>query len=115
MVRLFYWNRCKMPQQTIEQKIANETLLIAYFSYPACNVCKVIRPKIEDLLQNFPTVKFLYVNTEEERSVAGQNSVFAVPTIILFNEGKELKRWSRNFSIAEVENELDRICQYFKE
>lgn len=104
-----------MPVENLEQKIANTPLLISYFSYPACNVCKVIRPKIEELLKNYPKVHFEYINTEEERMVAGQNSVFAVPTIILFNQGKELKRWSRNFSISDVESELDRIYQFYQE
>jgi thioredoxin 1 len=104
-----------MSEKNIEQKITDETLLIAYFSYPACNVCKVIRPKIEALLVNYPNVNFAYINTEEERAAAGQNSVFAVPTIILFNRGKELKRWSRNFSISDVELELERIYQFYQE
>ena len=104
-----------MSQQTIEQQISDETLLVAYFSFPACNVCKVIRPKIEELLKDYAEVKFIYINTEEERAVAGQNSVFAVPTIILFDKGKELKRWSRNFSVSDVEYELDKICRFFKE
>ena len=115
MVRLFCWNPAQMSQKFIEQQIAGEKLLIVYFSFPACNVCKVIRPKVEALLENYPQVKFTYINTEKEREIAGQNSVFAVPTIILFNKGKELHRWSRNFSLSEIETELDRICQYFIE
>jgi len=41
--------------------------------------------------------------------VSGQYLVFAVPTIILFSMGAEQQRWSRIFSVGDVEIALNRL------
>lgn len=85
----------------------------AYFSTPDCNVCKVLKPKlIEFLSENFPLIKFGYVNTELSKETAAQNSVFTVPTILFFIEGKEYIRKARFVNFDELEEELSRVYTY---
>ena len=84
-------------------------VVIAYFSTPDCNVCKVLRPKVKELVQGYQMVKFIYIDTTEQPALAGQYIVFTVPTIILFVEEKESKRFSRSFSLSEIKGFLDRI------
>ncbi|MFP4024195.1 MAG: thioredoxin family protein [Thiohalospira sp.] len=80
-----------------------------YFSHEKCNVCKVLKPKIHNLLsQNFPKIKMFYCNTELYPEIAAQNSVFTVPTIIIYFEGKEFFRKSRNIGIQELASDLER-------
>jgi len=88
---------------------ANESSLV-YFSTKACNVCKVLRPKIEKLLkEEFPKMIFYYVDCEDEMEIAAQYSVFAVPSILVFFDGKESIRKSRNVGIAQLSQEIERI------
>jgi thioredoxin len=90
-------------------QVAEHPMVLVYFSTPTCNVCKAIRPKVEVLLkEQFPEVSFRYVNAEAEPEIAGQLSVFAVPTILLFVEGKETFRKSRNFSMDTLANDISR-------
>ncbi len=84
-------------------------IVIAYFSYPACNVCKVLRPKIETLSAQYDEVRFIYVDTHESPQLAGQYTIFTVPTLLIFVEGRESLRLSRNFSVGDVQAFLDRI------
>ena len=75
-----------------------------YFSHEQCNVCKVLKPKIDELLTTkFPEIKMYYCNTNELSELAAQNSVFAVPTILIYFTGKETIRKSRNIGIQEIE------------
>ena len=82
---------------------------LLYFSTPQCNVCKVLKPKLAEFISyNFPQIKMGYVNSEELPDVAAQNRIFTVPTILVFLDGKEFIRKSRNVNLAEFYAELER-------
>jgi thioredoxin-like negative regulator of GroEL len=83
---------------------------VAYFSTPECNVCKVLKPKLIDFLkEEFPEMKFAYVDVSKARELAGQNAIFAVPTILFFLEGREFIRKSRNVNFTDLRNQLERV------
>lgn len=100
-----------MDENEILEKINRTPLLISYFSYPECNVCRVLRPKVEQMVSELSGTTFLYVDTHTYRQISGQFIVFAVPTIIIFHYGKELKRVSRHISVSELRNYLERMIQ----
>lgn len=83
--------------------------VLAYFSTQACNVCKVLKPKVAEMtVQEFPELKLVYVQLDHAPDLAAQNRVFAVPTLVIYFEGKEFFRKSRNFGIDELRKELQR-------
>ena len=82
---------------------------VTYFSTPQCNVCKVLKPKLKEMLaEHFPEMKFAYVNTVEAQEIAAQNQVFTVPTILFHLDGKEFIRKSRNVNLNVLAEELER-------
>ena len=92
----------------------DEPALLAYFSTEACNVCKVLKPKVGELLESeFPKIKAVYVQSDKLPEVAAQNQVFAVPTILVFFDGREYIRKSRNIGIGELHHEIDRPYSMF--
>jgi thioredoxin-like negative regulator of GroEL len=83
-----------------------------YLSTPECNVCKVLKPKVIEIIETeFPEINFCYVDLNESKEVSGQLSVFSVPTILVYFEGKETIRASRNMHIEELREQIDR---YYK-
>lgn len=91
---------------TLKEK---EPALLAYFSTEACNVCKVLKPKVGELMEKgFPKIKMVYIQTDKIPEAAAQNQVFAVPTILVFFEGRENIRKSRNIGIGELQQEIYR-------
>ncbi len=92
-----------------QKELKSAPIVIAYFSYPACNVCKVLRPKVEALSARYDEARFIYVDTHESPQLAGQYTIFTVPTLLIFVEGRESMRLSRNFSVGDVQVFLDRI------
>ncbi len=93
----------------LNQALVSHPGVLLYFSTPQCNVCKVLRPKLMELFeQNYPEIGRYYIDSTETPEISGQYSVFAVPTIILFLDGKEFARKSRNFSPAELIEEIRR-------
>lgn len=86
-----------------------ETALLAYFSTDVCNVCKVLKPKVEELILNeFSKIKAAYIKSDVLPEVAAQHQVFAAPTILIFFEGREYIRKSRNIGISELQQEIER-------
>lgn len=86
-----------------------ETAVLAYFSTDACNVCKVLKPKVEKLIKSeFPKIKLIYIKSDVLPELAAQNQVFAAPTILIFFEGREYIRKSRNIGIGELQREIKR-------
>lgn len=83
--------------------------VIVYLSGESCNICKVLRPSVESLVrENFPEMVFLYVDVNKFPEIAAQQSVFTIPTVICFFEGKEFFKKSRAFGIAELAGEIER-------
>lgn len=98
--------------QTTEQinSVINtgEPVLI-YFSGENCSVCKVLKPKIEqEVIKNFPKFKLYEVKTDIYKELTSQFTVFSIPTVLIFFDRKEFKRYGRNISIPLFIEELKR-------
>lgn len=98
--------------QTTEQinSVINtgEPVLI-YFSGENCSVCKVLKPKIEqEVIKNFPKFKLYEVKTDISKELTSQFTVFSIPTVLIFFDRKEFKRYGRNMSIPLFIEELER-------
>ncbi|MGQ9643510.1 MAG: thioredoxin family protein [Ignavibacterium sp.] len=88
------------------------TAVCFYLSTPQCNVCKVLKPKVIELIENeFPQLKFFYIDLNDAKEITGQLSVFTVPTILVFFDGKELIRTSRNISLEQLKEQIKRYYQ----
>ena len=88
------------------------TAVCFYLSTPECNVCKVLKPKVIEMIENdFPEIKYCYVDLNEAKEISGQLSIFSVPTILVYFEGKETIRASRNVHLEELHEQIER---YYK-
>ncbi|MHB8852035.1 MAG: thioredoxin family protein [Ignavibacteriaceae bacterium] len=100
--------------EELEKFVKDNPGAVAYFSTPSCNVCKVLKPKLIDLLKTkFPSMTFAYVDCDKSKELAAQNNIFTVPTILFFLDGKEIIRKSRNISLIELEKGLSRPYSLF--
>ncbi|WP_372775744.1 thioredoxin family protein [Mangrovibacterium sp.] len=87
--------------------LQQKSAVLAYFSTEECQVCKVLKPKvIEMITEHFEQLSPVYVPINTNPEIAGQCRIFAVPTIVIFFEGKEFIRKSRGFSLEELKNDL---------
>lgn len=63
------------------------------FWAPWCAPCRMIAPAVEELAQEYAgKVKFAKVNTDENPQKAGVLGIRGIPTLILFNGGREADR-----------------------
>ena len=95
--------------QEFEQLLENQDAVLAYFSTDACTVCKVLKPKVSEMIaESFPKMKMIYVQSDRQPELAAQNRVFTAPTVVVFFAGRETIRKSRAFGIDELKAEIQR-------
>ncbi len=95
--------------QEFNTAIEKDDAVLVYFSHEQCNVCKVLKPKVAEMLnKNFPKMKMFYADTVKVPETAGQNNVFTVPTIICFFSGREAFRKSRNIGVEDLAHYIQR-------
>ena len=54
-------------------------------------------------------MKTAWIDIERSPLIAGQQRIFTAPTILVYFDGKESLRKSRNISIGGLEEEIGRI------
>lgn len=95
--------------QELQDRITTEKGILLYFSSESCSVCKVLRPKVKELLQaRFPHLTSYYIDIERSPMISGQFRIFTIPTILIFFDGKEQTRYSRNISMPQLEDSISR-------
>lgn len=98
--------------EALKARIDSDKGLLLYFSSESCSVCKVLKPKVAELLrEKYPLMQSLYVDTEKSPVISGQFRVFTIPTILIYFEGKEQVRYSRNISMHQLEASIERPYQ----
>lgn len=103
-----------MTLEKLNEHIRSNEAVMIYFSGQDCGVCEILKPKIKELLENkFPKVNQLYINAADNKETAANLGIFSVPTLIIYLDGKEFIRKSRNFSPIEIEKELQRPYDLF--
>lgn len=97
----------------IDATLASHSLVLLYCSQPKCSVCQSLLPKVESLLKKYKKVSSLYVNLEDIQEFAGQHTVFNMPTVLFFADGKEQFRLVRAFGLNELEEKIEKIYKFF--
>ena len=98
-----------MKLDEIKQTLLEKPAVALYFSAPSCNVCHALRPKLFAALEeNFKELEIISVDVSKEQETAAHYGVFAIPTLLVFLDGKEFLRKSRHMSVDEVVAEIAR-------
>ena len=95
--------------EEIKTTIDQNQLALLYISRPNCSVCHGLLPQVEELLKQFPSIVTIHADADEIPEIAGEYSIFTVPVVLVFVDGKEMVRKARFVPIGELEEQLSKI------
>ena len=79
------------------------------FGGKQCNVCHALRPQLENMLEShYPDVTSAYIDCEVSPEICAQHSVFTLPVVQFYIEGKKITEFSRSFSIEQLRQSMHR-------
>ena len=82
---------------------------VLYITDGTCNVGENIAPKLEKLIaDHFSKLKLYYSYTSNTPEISAQLSVFTIPTLLVYFEGKLYIQKNRTFSLQELATEIER-------
>ena len=97
-----------------KEELVLDPAVLLYFTSPDCNVCKSLKPKVRELVnEKFPLIKMKEINIRNYPETAAEFGIFTIPVILVYFEGKEFLRKVRNVAIYELETEIYRPYSLF--
>ncbi|APZ49492.1 thiol reductase thioredoxin [Jeotgalibaca sp. PTS2502] len=99
--------------EDVTRFIKENRFALVYVKRQDCGVCHAVLPQLQRLLQTFPEIKLLTVDADRLPAVAGQYSVFTVPAILGFIDGKEQLRKARFVVMADLEATFEQWLAYY--
>lgn len=85
----------------------NDISVVVDFWAPWCGPCRMMAPTFESVAIKFPLkIRFAKLNTENFGQVSNRYGISGIPTMILFKNGKEVKRISGALDASSMTNWL---------
>ncbi|QCU89205.1 thioredoxin TrxC [Thiomicrorhabdus sediminis] len=93
---LFSGNPLEMNAQQFNRALQKtDQPLVVDFWAPWCGPCQGFAPVFNQAAQQFePAARFVKINTENEQQLAAQFGIRSIPTLAIFQSGKEITRLS---------------------
>ena len=85
----------KLNSENFKKEVLNssEPVLVDFYA-DWCGPCKIMAPVVEELARELQgKAKVGKINVDENQDLAMEYNVMSIPTLIIFKEGKEFKRF----------------------
>lgn len=98
----------KVSKEEINSFIEENDMVLLYFGNHTCSICVDMEPKIKSILEKYPLIKYKYINIEENIKVTRDFSIFTIPGVLVYADGREVVREARYLSMEDLDNKIGR-------
>ncbi len=81
----------QITEENFSSFIASGTCLVDFYA-DWCGPCRMMAPILEELSQEVKEAKIGKLDIDKAQKIAAQFKITSVPTLIVFQEGKEVSR-----------------------
>lgn len=97
-------------QRFKEDVIQNRLPVLVDFWAPWCGHCRMMAPILDQISQEFDgKVAVKKINVDENEIIAGAMKISGIPTLVLFNQGRPVKKWVGLLPQKELSNEISAL------
>lgn len=92
--------------------IQSKKLVAADFWAPWCPYCKMLKPVLESVSQEYENeIQFVKVNVDEEKDIAAMHGIRGIPVVKFFCEGREVGEVVGYVSKDILKQEIDKVAK----
>ena len=81
----------KLNQNNFNNAIQNGTALVDFYA-DWCGPCRMVSPIVDEIAEERRDITIGKVNVDDENGLAMKYGVMSIPTLIIFQDGKEKAR-----------------------
>ncbi|MBT2214853.1 thioredoxin [Virgibacillus dakarensis] len=96
----------------VKNFVQSHSLTFLFISRPDCSVCHGLFPQVQALMSHYPEIKLGHISADQVTEIAGEFSIFTVPVLLLFVEGKEYLREARIVHLQLLDEKVDKIYKH---
>lgn len=100
----------ELTQENFTEVIKSQKPVLVDFWASWCGPCRMLSPVIDALSEEYGAgIEVGKVNVDEQGAVAAQFGIVSIPTVILFKDGKEIKRIIGVHDADDYRDEIDAV------
>lgn len=82
----------ELTTEIFKEEVASEQKTLVDFWAPWCGPCKMLSPIVDEIAETATDFKVGKVNVDEQMDIAREFSIAAIPTLLVFQNGKVINK-----------------------
>ncbi|KAB2867579.1 MAG: thioredoxin [Bacteroidales bacterium] len=89
--------------------ITKRGIVVVDFWAPWCAPCKMMAPILNDIAESEPDITIAKLNVDNQQQLAAKFAIRGIPTMVIFKNGKEVKRFTGVKTKSVILNEVEKF------